>query len=156
MKALLSRNVLVVLAILTISIGLMSALATWPELVPPGWQTRAYAEEVSLPGALPPRAIIKLKGGASVSGRIIACDSQKLDIQRGSDTELIPRNQVEKIQFDVSDPVYQTDGRIFVRDLTPGPLIPYNYLYTEVPQVLSRKLGGTICASGQLAEYLGE
>lgn len=139
MKALLSRNVLVVLAILTISIGLMIALATWPELFPPGWQTRANAEEVSLLGALPPRAIIKLKGGASVSGRIIASDSQKLDIQRGSDIESIPRNQVEKIQFDVSDPVYETDGRISLRGV-PQPLwTPSNYFYSEVSQVLSGK-----------------
>ncbi|MBE9005567.1 hypothetical protein IQ259_11045 [Fortiea sp. LEGE XX443] len=64
-------------------------------------QAPVKLQAIALPIALPDFADISLKGGESLSGRVIEVDAQgqTLTIQRSSKTRSIPLGKIEKVKF---------------------------------------------------------
>ncbi|MFB2922348.1 hypothetical protein [Aerosakkonema funiforme] len=73
------------------------------------------ADEAPVPVALPNLADVLLNGGESSSGRVTAIDSQKLSLQRDSNSTSIPLSQVKKVVFRESGLVYKASGQPVIR-----------------------------------------
>ncbi|MBD2179934.1 hypothetical protein H6S82_18725 [Planktothrix sp. FACHB-1355] len=82
----------------------------------PAAQAQAKVDEALVPVALPNLAVVSLKNGDKIDGKVAEIDtkSQKLLIQ-GEKTTPYSLSQVEKIEFSKNAVVYKTDGRQVVR-----------------------------------------
>ncbi|MCC5640527.1 hypothetical protein LC593_32805 [Nostoc sp. CHAB 5844] len=80
-------------------------------------QAPTKSQTIALPIALPDFADISLKGGESLSGRVIKVDAQgqTLTIQRSSKTRSIPLGKIEKVLFKNGAVAYTSNGRQIIR-----------------------------------------
>lgn len=78
----------------------------------PFLQAQVNSEEKPLSVALPTLAEVFLKGGESMSGRVMEIDSQgqKLWMQRDREKASIPLGKVEKVVFKDDNVFYRSDG----------------------------------------------
>lgn len=88
-------------------------VAATPQL---GGCSRKEVDEALIPVALPNLAVVSLKNGDKIDGKVTEIDTklQKLLLQ-GEKTTPYSLSQVEKIEFSKNAVVYKTDGRQVVR-----------------------------------------